>query len=122
MQPQRSDPASSIRVPRRRPKADCCYSLLIVLWLTLYVRAISISVSPASRRATASRFWCGVRSAKLNPSRYCPRTSFSGSCPDKFTFKFSEAAEHGQHQSTVRCRRVGPRIAEGTKACFTVAN
>jgi hypothetical protein len=33
-------------------------------------------------------------STKLHPSRYRPRASLSGSCPDKFTFKFGEAAEH----------------------------
>jgi hypothetical protein len=31
------------------------YNRLIVLWLTLYDRAISVSTSPASRRAIASR-------------------------------------------------------------------
>src|ERR1700722_14590239 len=54
---------------------------------------------------------------KLHPSRYRPRTSLPGSCPDKFTFKFGEAAEYGQHQPTVGRRGV-PSIRAVCDLCL----
>jgi hypothetical protein len=51
----------SCRVKQNR-RAACWDQLrrLIVLWLTLYERAISVSTSPALRRAMASRRRCAV--------------------------------------------------------------
>src|SRR5258708_19274337 len=43
-------------------------SLDIVLWLTLELRAISVSTSPASRRLIASAIWWGVN-LSLRPNR-----------------------------------------------------
>jgi hypothetical protein len=48
-----------------------------------------------------------------NPPRLCSLAALAGSCPNQFPFKLSQSAQYGQHQSTVRCCRVGPRIPQG---------
>jgi hypothetical protein len=44
-----------VRLGRARRVITCQLKRLIVLWLTLYDRAMSVSTSPASLRAMASR-------------------------------------------------------------------
>lgn len=48
-------PWDEVKALQRLPVKRSQLNRLIVLWLTLYDRAISVRISPASRRAMASR-------------------------------------------------------------------
>ncbi len=37
--------------------------------------------------------------------------------PDQFAFKLRQSSQHGQHQTTVRRRRVSPSVSERFEAC-----
>lgn len=55
------------------------------------------------------------RAAELDASGLGARSAFAGSRPDQLALEFGQAAQHRQHQSTVRCRRVGPHVAQRSK-------
>ena len=54
--------------------------------------------------------------------RLCPCPPLAGPRPDQFALKLGDAAQNGQHQATVRRRRVGPRIPERFEASALFGN
>lgn len=50
--------------------------------------------------------------AELNTSLHRSLTALAGACADEFALELSKPSEHGEHQSAVRCRRIGPRVLE----------
>jgi EcoEI R protein C-terminal len=51
-----------------------------------------------------------------NPPRLRPLAALPGSCPDQFPFKLGEAAQNGQHQTTMCRRGVSPSVSERFEA------
>jgi hypothetical protein len=73
--------------------------------------------------AAANRFAPLVRgelegSAQALPARLGPRAAFAGAGADQLTLELRQPAEHGQHQTPMRGRRVGPCVGEGSKPGF----
>lgn len=60
--------------------------------------------------------------AELDTARFCAGASLTSAGADQFALELSKTAQYGQHQSTVRRRGVGPRIAERTEARFLIGN
>ena len=109
--------------------ADClgdhAISREIVLGWTLSLRAISLSGSPRSRRRAASLCWCGVSlkgSAQALAARFGPLPAFTSSGAYQRALELRQPAEDGQHQTSVRRRRVLPRVGEGSKPGFFAGN
>jgi hypothetical protein len=57
-------------------------------------------------------------SAQALPTRLRPLPAFAGAGADQLALELRQSAEHGQHQTPVRGRRVGPRVGEGSKPGF----
>jgi hypothetical protein len=53
------------------------------------------------------------RSAQALPARLGPRAAFASAGADQFALELRQPAEHGEHQTPVRSRRVGPCAAPG---------
>jgi hypothetical protein len=80
---------------------------------------MAVSASPASRRAMASRCWCGVVSAwptHVHAVGLGSRPAFAGPRLDQFFLKFSQAAQDRQHQPAVWSRGIGPGIGQRLEA------
>jgi hypothetical protein len=56
------------------------------------------------------------------PGTDCSRSSFASSCPDQFTFKFGQASQDSQHQSSTWGGCVAPRVSEGLEETSLVGN
>jgi len=72
-------------------------SLEIVLCETLNIRAISRVGSPASRRFSASFFWCLVefrRSPHVNAPRLARFAAFAGAGADQLALELGKPAKH----------------------------
>jgi len=55
--------------------------------------------------------------AEDHSPRLRPLAALPGSRPDQFPFKLGEAAQNGQHQTTMRRRGVSPSVSERFEAC-----
>ena len=59
---------------------------------------------------------------KDHPPRLRALPSLPRSRADQFTLELSQSAQYGQHQPTVRCCRVGPRVPQGFEPGALFAN
>src|ERR1700761_2575924 len=59
---------------------------------------------------------------ELPASSFSSRASLAGPGAYEFPLEFGKTGKHGQHQSTVRSRGVGPCVSERAEACFLLRN